>query len=120
MGTESARSWEELRRQRPLNEHRVDTYRQLMKSQELLGAMRGVDVGQAAVDAALEASLSLVPESESDEELYIGTLTRYVEALGGRLEVLGDPPSGVRAGFPGWSIALPRSEYGPPATSESD
>lgn len=102
------KSWEELRREEPLNEERVAVYRALMEAQELIAAGRSVDLGQAAIDAALAESVSPDPENESDEELYVGTLTRYVKALGGRAVPFGTPVVGVRAEFDGWSIAVPR------------
>jgi hypothetical protein len=108
MGSETGKSWEELRREEPLNEDRVEVYRQVMESQQLIAAGRSVDVGLAAIDAALVASQSRDPENESDEELYVGTLTRFIEALGGRALPLGTPVVGVRAEFDGWSIAVPR------------
>jgi KaiC/GvpD/RAD55 family RecA-like ATPase len=99
--------WEEVRREEPLNEARVALYQQVMEAQELIGAMRAVDVGQAAIDAALAESASPDPENESDKQLYVRMLTRYIEALGGRAVAL-ETVVGIRAEFPGWSIAIPR------------
>jgi hypothetical protein len=52
----------------------------------------------AEIDAALEACEPATPETLSDEELYLGTLARFVAALGGRLE--------ARAIFGDQTIAL--------------
>jgi hypothetical protein len=46
-----------------------------------------VGVTDAQIDAALEACEPANPESLSDQELYLGTITRFVTALGGRLDV---------------------------------
>jgi hypothetical protein len=101
MESEGAKSWEELRREEPLNERRVSVYRQLLEAQELVAASRmAVGVSEAAIDAAFEGSGSASPEHESDEDLYVGTLGRFVEALGGRLE-------GFRAAFADGSVTLP-------------
>jgi hypothetical protein len=99
MESEAPKSWEELRREEPLNERRVAVYRQLIEAQQLITAARSVHVGDAVVTAALEASVSPAPELESDEQLYVGTLTRFVEALGGELH-------GFRAEFPEFSITV--------------
>jgi hypothetical protein len=50
-------------------------------------------VSHAEVDRALEACEPENPEALSDDELYLGTIARFVTALGGRLEqsaVFGD------------------------------
>jgi hypothetical protein len=50
-------------------------------------------VTDADVDRALESCEPANPESLSDEELYLGTIARFVQALGGRLDaaaVFGD------------------------------
>jgi hypothetical protein len=44
-------------------------------------------VSDAEIDRALEACEPANPESLSEDELYLGTIARFVEALGGRFEV---------------------------------
>jgi hypothetical protein len=44
-------------------------------------------VSHAEVERALEACEAESPESLSDDELYLGTVARFVSALGGRLDV---------------------------------
>jgi len=50
-------------------------------------------VSDAEIDRALAACEPADPESLSEDELYLGTIARFVEALGGRFEgsaVFGD------------------------------
>jgi hypothetical protein len=101
VGPETPKSWEELRREEPVNDRRVAVYRRLMEAQQLIAASRfAAGISDEAIDAAFEASVSLVPETESDEELYFGTVRRFVEALGGRLE-------GLRGMFPDGELGIP-------------
>jgi hypothetical protein len=44
-------------------------------------------VSDAQIDAALEACEPADPESLTHEELYLGTIGRFVTALGGHLDV---------------------------------
>jgi hypothetical protein len=86
MGPEPLKPWDELRRAEPVNERWVSVYERLMEAQEKIASARfAAGVSEEAIDAAMEAGASGEGESESGGELYFGTLTRYVEALGGRL-----------------------------------
>jgi hypothetical protein len=68
-----------------------------MEAEVLLdGRRRRLGVSEDAIGEALEAALANV---EDDDQLYLATLARYVEMLGGRLE--------VQAMFPDETIALP-------------
>ena len=81
------KNWRTLREQRPLNEERVAMYRRLMDAEDRLDPVRRRrGVSELALGDALEASES---DSERDlhDDVYIGTLVRYVAALGGQLEV---------------------------------
>ena len=83
-----ARTWREIRRQKPLNEARVETYRRLMDAEARLDEVRrrrGVSEEAAAQALTIEESESFATEPE--EAAYLATLARYVAALGGRLEV---------------------------------
>jgi hypothetical protein len=53
----------------------------------IANARTRVGVTDVEVDRALEAAEPENPEALSEEELYLGMLTRFVTALGGRLEV---------------------------------
>jgi hypothetical protein len=63
----------------------------------------------ATIEQALDKSESDAPERESDSELYLSTLRRYVAALGGQLHERG----GLRAVFPEESIDLPAAPRHP-------
>jgi len=65
----------------------VATYERLMEAQHrIANARMRSGASDAEIDRALEECEPATPESLSDEELYLGTLTRFVTALGGRLE----------------------------------
>lgn len=64
------------------------TYERLMEAQHrIAGARTRAGVSDAEIDRALESCEPEHPESLSDEELYLGTLARFVTALGGCLDV---------------------------------
>jgi hypothetical protein len=87
-----------------VNDSRTATYSRLIEAQALIARAcerRGTPV--KAIEDALEISESSAPERESDRELYLGTLRRYVEALGGALRGEG----GLEAIFPEQNIGLP-------------
>jgi transcriptional regulator with XRE-family HTH domain len=83
----------------------VRAYRRLMDAEVALNELRlRRGLSQAQVAQALEVSQPNVSRIESEEDLYLSTLARYVAALGGRLEVnavfddetislLGEPPT---------------------------
>ena len=82
------KSWREVRSQRPLNESRVETYRRVMDAQEQIAELlfaRGVEDEQIMV--ALEAAHPPVAEDDEAEDVYLSSLTRFVAALGGHLEL---------------------------------
>lgn len=64
------------------------TYERLMEAQHLIANARTrAGVTDAEIDAALEACEPADPESLSEDELYLGTIARFVTALGGHLDV---------------------------------
>ena len=86
--SESTEDGDEFRREEPVNEMRVRLYERLMEAQERIAQARyarGVD--DAAVVAALDAAETGISEQQRREDLYLASLTAYVAALGGRLEV---------------------------------
>jgi hypothetical protein len=86
-GPEFTKSWETLKRERPLNEERVAAYERLMEAQHrIANARTRAGVTDVDVDRALEACEPLHPESLTPDELFLGTLARFVAALGGRLD----------------------------------
>jgi hypothetical protein len=75
----TAKTWEHVRAQRPLNEPRVATYRRLIDAELALDDVRR----QRRVNLPdLTAELD-----ERGEDVYLATVARYVTALGGHLEV---------------------------------
>lgn len=72
----------------PVNAVRVELYRRLMEAQEQIArALYRRGVSDERVRAALDAIDERLTEDERREDLYLSALSRYVEALGGRLEV---------------------------------
>lgn len=67
---------------------RAQLYMQLMDAQERIAHARyRRGVPHATVLAALDAVDERLSEDERREDLYLSALERYVQALGGRLEV---------------------------------
>ena len=84
-----------------MNEARVKLYESLMQAQEQIAKARYArGVTHEAVSAALDAAEMQVPEDTRRQDLYIASLTAYVEALGGRLE--------IRAVFPDGTVVVNR------------
>lgn len=79
----------------PTRRARVEEHKQ-----EMLGELRRkLDLTQAVVADRLDVTQENVSQIERGEaDVRLSTLSRYVEALGGRLE--------IRAEFPGESVAL--------------
>lgn len=96
-----SRHGEERPLEGPVNAMRVELYRRLMEAQERIAqALYRRSVSDEEVQAALDAVDERLSEDERREDLYLSALTRYVEALGGQLE--------VRAVFGDETIVLPR------------
>lgn len=109
------RNWREVRTERPLNEARVEAHRRLMEAEEAIAAAlvkRGVSDAQieaaiAAADAgAADAGAADTGASTGgqDADPYLAPLTRYVTALGGRLE--------LRAVFPNVEVNVLPADVG--------
>ncbi|MGH2893054.1 MAG: hypothetical protein ACRDPM_07270 [Solirubrobacteraceae bacterium] len=63
-------------------------YALILEAQERVAAARTrAGLTDAEIDRALEACEPEHPESLTDDELYLGTVARFVTALGGRLDV---------------------------------
>jgi hypothetical protein len=90
------KTWREIRGQRPLNEPRVATYKRLMDAEARLDEVRrrrGISEEAIADALALDQA-----GTQSEDELYLSALSRYVVALGGCLE--------LRAVFPEETVTL--------------
>ena len=92
------KSFDQLRRQvdaDPTRREHVEAYKAAMLSE----LRRELDLTQAALAERLEVTQENVSQIERGEvDLRVSTLSRYVEALGGRLE--------VRATFPDRTVQL--------------
>ena len=82
-----------------MNDMRVRIYERLMEAQERIAEARyNRGAGHESVLAAMDAAETELSEAERREDLYLSSLSAYVTALGGRLE--------VRAVFPDGSVVL--------------
>lgn len=79
-----AKDWDTIKSENPLNEERVATYERLMEAQERIAAgLRGVSreaLARALTASDLDASLL-----ESEDELYLRSLARFINALADEL-----------------------------------
>ncbi|HYB24376.1 MAG TPA: helix-turn-helix transcriptional regulator [Solirubrobacteraceae bacterium] len=96
--TNKPKSFEELRKQidaDPARRANVEKHKAAM-----LGELRRrLDLTQAVVADRLDVTQENISQIERGEaDVRLSTLSRYIEALGGRLE--------IRAAFPGESVAL--------------
>ena len=88
MEPRSAHSTRQRNGERPLNPIRIGTYERLMDAQDAVArALYERGVGDAAIAAALDECEPADTTSVHDVDLYLGVLSRYVELLGGRLEL---------------------------------
>ena len=66
-------------------------YEQLMQAQSNIAArLMRAGVADAEIGRALETCEPAHPEALAPEELYLGSLARFVDALGGRLRLFAD------------------------------
>jgi hypothetical protein len=92
--------WHEVRADRPLSERRVAAYERLMRAEEQITQERlRCGVSEAKIAQALQISEAGLSELD-DDDVYPTALSRYVLALGGRLE-------GVVAVFREGAVRLP-------------
>jgi transcriptional regulator with XRE-family HTH domain len=102
-----SKSWRTVRGQRPLNERRVAAYKRLMDAELRLSELRSRrGLSQSAIAEALAVSQPNISRIEQEDDVYLSTLSRYVAALGGHLE--------VRAVFPDETITLLREPNSDP------
>ena len=86
----------------PVNAARVKLYEQLMEAQEQIAQARYErGVTHERVVAAMDAAEAQVAGNTRSEDLYLASLSAYVEALGGRLEIC--------AVFPDDTVAVKRN-----------
>jgi hypothetical protein len=117
------RSWEQVKRDRPVDPVLVATYRALLEAERALGPLLDertadkpvTDGGPAAAGAPTEDALAAGPRMEDALAaaeaaaaagepglgLYLETLRRHLEALGGHLELRAVLPEG-EVNLPCW------------------
>ena len=84
----------------PMTRSRADVYARLMEAQELIAQDRyRRGVGDATIEAALDAVDERLAADARREDLYLAALAIYVEELGGTLE--------LRAMFADGIVAVP-------------
>ncbi len=72
----------------PVNAMRAELYRRLMEAQEEIAqALYRRGASDDKVQAALDAVDEHLSGDERREDLYLSALAKYVQALGGRIEV---------------------------------
>jgi transcriptional regulator with XRE-family HTH domain len=104
--------WREIRRQVPIDEARVETYKRLLDAEVRLDDLRRRrGITQIQLAKALEVSQPNVSRIEQEDDVYLSTLARYVAALGGHLE--------LRAVFPEETVTLLRTPA-PPGSNAPD
>ena len=85
------KNYEELRKRLRSDPHaraRVDTYRQALRAVLALTELREArGVTQTQLAEAWEVSQANVSRVEHEQDLYLSTLSAYVSALGGTLEL---------------------------------
>jgi hypothetical protein len=84
-----ARNWREVSAEWTVNERRVETFRQLMESQQRIAdALTPFGVTDAQLEAALAAAEPALPRDEHDErDFYVPALRSYVGTLDGEVEL---------------------------------
>ena len=92
----------------PEARERYETERQAMRDALTLSALREqAGVTQVELAKALQVTQANISQLERKQDLYLSTLSRYVEALGGHLE--------LRAVFPDQTLSIWIGEGSPPA-----
>ena len=86
--SDSSHSDQNLPGSEPVNDVRARLYERLMEAQdEIAQARYRAGVSDEEVQRALDAVDERLPADERREDLYLAALARYVEALGGYVEV---------------------------------
>jgi DNA-binding XRE family transcriptional regulator len=83
------RKWDEIRRPpTPDRRERIDRIKGAMNDAIALSELRqGRGMSQTDVAHQLDVSQARVSKIEREDDLYLSTLRRYVEAMGGSLEL---------------------------------
>lgn len=93
----AGRRWSEIKRDAgPAGEVHEAQLRAAMRDALALGHLREArDMKQTEVASRMGTDQGSVSRLERREDLYLSTLREYVEALGGRLQLVADFPDGM-------------------------
>jgi DNA-binding XRE family transcriptional regulator len=95
-----AQSWREIRKQIPIDDEQSALYDRIVEAEVRLGAMdlgalrRTRGVSQSTVADGLDVSQPNISRIEQEDDVRLSTLSRYIAAIGGRLEVTAVFPDG--------------------------
>ena len=86
--SEPTKRWSEVGAEKPVNEMQVSLYKRLMDAEEKIAHARYArGVAHESVLAALDAAEDGPSEAERREDLFLSSLSAFVGALGGQLEL---------------------------------
>ncbi|MDQ6776004.1 MAG: hypothetical protein M3071_07250 [Actinomycetota bacterium] len=89
MPDKSTKSWESIRSENPVNEKSVAAYKRVMDAEQLIADARyRRGVSHVAITDALAVSEPENLDIERECDLFVSIVGRFVEALGGHLEVI--------------------------------
>jgi len=111
------KTWQEFEAELPQHvRDKIDAKFKVTMARLRLGDIREA-VGKTQVELAAELGLGQgsVSKIESAADMYLSTLRRYVEALGGELEVLARFPEGTIVPIASLAVAKRRSRTRAPA-----
>lgn len=93
-----ARKWDDLkRRMSPAAQARVESQvKEELAAMPLAEVRRAIGMTQAELAQRLELGQGSVSKIENAADMYLTTLRKYVEALGGELELTASFPGGRR------------------------
>jgi DNA-binding XRE family transcriptional regulator len=93
-----ARKWQELKqRMSPAARRRVDArVKETLAAMPLAEVRRAVGLTQEELASRLDVGQGSVSKLENAADMYLTTLRKYVEALGGELRLIAEFPEGRR------------------------
>lgn len=87
--------WREIRRKRPVDETAVAAETARLRDEMTLSELRRArELTQQALAEALGGSQPSISQLEQQTDMYISTLRKYLEAMGGELDIIARFPDG--------------------------
>lgn len=81
--------WREIRRKRPVNEAAIATEKRRLRQEMTLRELRRArELTQQALAESLGETQPSVSQLERQADMYVSTLRRYIEAMGGALDIV--------------------------------